>query len=250
MHSWLFGQNCTAASSVAWVGTSGATAPRGVPCLSLTRSHGLGSQERQFSGRRVTGSSCGGFPGSVRSFQHPSPLKGFLCNRFHTPGSQAPASLGSQSLRPGSSNRGAQNRARRPASPGGVWPFVLCPARPAVAFGPPPAVSSGRVACPLPPGKESPQEAPSPLGTAAGLGGLRIPSGVTARILSVPPQQRKIRSGPHRGEAAGVGFPPGRPRTGGFACRTASSINSPDSLSRDLRAESWFERRKGASSGN
>lgn len=146
--------------------------------------------------------------------------------------------------------RGAQNRARRSASPGGVWPFVLCPAWPAVAFGPPPAMSSGRVACPLPPGKESPQEAPSPLGTAAGLGGLRIPSGVTVRILSVPPQQRKIRSRPHRGEAVGVGFPPGRPRTGGFACRTASSINSPDSLSRDLRAESRFERRKGASSGN
>lgn len=206
MHSWLLGQNCTAASSVAWVSASGATAPHGVPCLSLARSHGPGSQERQFSGRRVTGSSCGGCPGSVRSFQHPSPLKGFLCDRFHAPGSQAPALLGSESLRPGSSNRGAQNRARRSASPGGVWPFVLCPAWPAVAFGPPPAVSSGRVACPLPPGKESPQEAPSPLGTAAGLGDLRIPSRGDGRkfVGSPTAAQDPKRASPGRGSGGGL----------------------------------------------
>lgn len=54
------------------------------------------------------------------------------------------------------------------------------------------------------------------------------------------------------GEAAGGELSPGPPTTGDFAGCTGCSINGPNSIFQDLGAESWFERRKGAtrSSGN
>lgn len=93
------------------------------------------SQEQQFSGRGVTGSSFGRCLGTAGSFQHPSPLQGFLCDCFHAVDFQVSVSLGSESLIPGSSKRDAQSRVPRPASPSCIRPFVPCPAWEAGASG-------------------------------------------------------------------------------------------------------------------